>query len=454
MQLLHNIGRIKQLIPKGKFAISIYGLGHVGASVAAVWLRKGAHVIWVDKSPDVVKNARLGKTSIGEPGVEEAFKKSLRKGRFEVTTDAVNASKLSDFKIMTVPVVLSNMTADLSAVKNVAESIATGLKNGDVVSFNATVPPGTTEQHVLPILERVSGLKCENDFGLVYTPERIYEGRAIKDIEENYPTIIAGAGPKSLKAGAALYSIIAKKGVIKMSTIRTAEFEKVCEGVYRDVNIALANELVKIAEQLGVDFWEARSAANSQPFCGLHRPGTGVGGACIPVYPHFMIEVADKMKIDSGITKLARQVNSLMPKYCVNEALELLHRSGKSIDGANVAVLGLAFRGGVSDSRLSPTYHVLDEFLKFGCKISLHDPYVSSYEKIPSSVILTNKLEQALKNADLVFIATDHPQYAKLSEKRLSKLTSINAVVYDGRGILDPKSFGNMHFANIGRKRT
>jgi len=443
-----------RFLASGRFKISVYGLGHVGASVAAVWLRRGAYVIGVDKSPEVVKNASLGKTHIGEPGVEEAFKKALHKRRFEITTNAVGASKSSDFKIITVPVGLSNTTADLLTVKNVAESIAMGLKKGDVVSFNATVPPGTTEELVLPILERVSGLKCENDFGLVYTPERIYEGRAIKDIEDNYPTIVAGAGPQSLKIGAVLYSIIAKKGVIKMSTIKTAEFEKVCEGVYRDVNIALANELVKIAEQLSVDFWEARSAANSQPFCNLHKPGTGVGGACIPVYPYFLIEAADKMKADSNIAKLARQVNSLMPKYCVSEALVLLQRSGKSIADANVAVLGLAFRGGVSDTRLSPTYPVIEELLRFGCKILLHDPYVSKDDKIPSSVILTTKLEQALKNADLVFIATDHPQYAKLSEKRLSKLVSRDAVVYDGRGILDPKRFGNMRFANIGRKGT
>ncbi len=437
----------------GRFKISIYGLGHVGAAVAAVWLRAGAHVIGVDKSSDVVNDSRLGRSRTGEPGVEETFKKALRKKRFEVTTDAVSASKSSDFKIMTVPVGLLGTTADLSAVNSVTKSIAMGLKKGDMVSFNATVPPGTTEELVIPTLERVSGLRCERDFGLVYTPERIYEGRAIRDMEENYPIIVAGAGPRSLKVGATLYSIMAKKGVIKMNSIKAAEFEKVCEGVYRDVNIALANELVKAAEQLGVDFWEARSAANSQPYCNLHKPGTGVGGACIPVYPHFLVEVADKMKINSDITKLARQVNLLMPVYCVGEALAFLQSSGKSISGANVAVLGLAFRGGVSDTRLSPTYQVLEEFMNHGCKIILHDPYVVNDDKIPSSVTLTRELEVALKNADLVFIATDHPQYAKLNDKILSKVSSKDAVVYDGRGILYPKRFSKIHLVNIGRKK-
>lgn len=373
----------------------------------------------------------------------------MRNGRFKATTDAVNASKLSDFKIMTVPVYLSNMTADLITVKGAAQSISKGLKKGDVVSFNATVPPGTTEEFVLPILEGGSGLKCERDFGLVYTPERIYEGRAVKDIEENYPTIVAGAGPRSLKVGSALYSMIAKKSVIKMSTIKSAEFEKVCEGVYRDVNIALSNELVKIAEQLGVDFWEARSAANSQPFCNLHKPGTGVGGACIPVYPYFLIEAADKMKIQSDITKLARQVNSLMPKYCVMKALSMLNKTGKPSANSKVTVLGLAFRGGVSDTRLSPSYDVILELLNVGCKIKVHDPYVSSDNKLPNSVVLTNKLNDALDGSELVIIATDHPQYAKMNPRKLR-----NVAVYDGRGILDGSRFKKVLFSGIGRGKT
>lgn len=445
-----NRGNIKRLITSGHFRISVYGLGHVGAAVAAVWLRAGAYVIGVDKSPEVVNNARTGKSHIGEPGVEEAFRKALKKKRFEATTDAVNASKSSRFKIMTVPVYLASNAADLLAVKEVAGSIAAGLKKGDIVSFNATVPPGTTEEIVLPILERASGLKCEEDYALIYTPERIYEGRAIKDIEENYPTVVAGAGPKSVKIGTMLYSIVARKGVIRMGKIRTAEFEKICEGVYRDVNIALANELTKVASSLDVDFWEARAAANSQPFCNIHKPGTGVGGACIPVYPHFLIEAAYKMKAESNITKLARQVNSLMPAYCVKEALELLKRSGKPVNNAQVTILGLAFRGGVSDTRLSPTYDVLAEFLKSGCRVSLHDPYVTKDSNIPHSVILTKNLNDAMKNADLIFVATDHSQYAKLEGKKVARFAK-DAAVYDARAILNPKKFDGMRFASIGK---
>ena len=226
----------------------------------AVWLRAGAHVIGVDKSDIVIRNVLKGRSHIKEPGVEETFSKAISQDRLEATTDLVYASRESNFKIITVPVGFNNGVTDLFAVKEVAESIAKGLKDTDVVSLNATVPPGTTEEFLLPILEKHCGLQCEKQFGLIYTPERIYEGRAIKDIEDNYPSIVAGIGPRSLRVGAALYSFVAKKGVIKMSSIRVAEFTKICEGVYRDVNIALANELAKVAEQLKVDCWEARAA--------------------------------------------------------------------------------------------------------------------------------------------------------------------------------------------------
>ena len=447
MQILNNFRRVRQLVSKGKIVISVYGFGHVGAPTAAVWLRAGAKVIAVDKLDSVIIAALSGKLSISEPGVESVLKTALREKRFTATVDAVKASKQSDFKIIAVPVGLSDNSADLSALKDVASSIAKGLKKGDLVSLSTTVPPCITEEFLLPILEKKSNLVCEKDFGLIFTPERIYEGRAIKDIEENYPAIVAGVGRKSLAAGIALYSLICRKGVISMCNTKSAEAEKVFEGVYRDVNIALANELAKIADRLKIDFWEVRRAANSQPFCNLHKPGTGVGGACIPIYPHFLIEVADRMKVDSDITKLSREVNSFMPRYCVQQALSLLRKNGKSSADGKVTVLGLAFRGGVSDTRLSSSYDVVTELLNYGCTVTIHDPYVKKDQKLPDTVVLTNKLNEALSDADLIIVATDHPQYARINTKKLR----LGVVVYDGRGILNVSKSPKHVFAGIGR---
>ena len=436
--------KIPKRVKSGELKIAIYGLGHVGSPIAAAWLRAGAHVIGVDKSEKVLENARKGKTHVPEPGVSEAYSKGLKEKHFSVNDDPVKASTDSFLKMICVPVLLTEtFSADLSAVKDVASAIGRGLKRGDVVSLNPSVPPGTSEDVVLPILEKESGLSVEQDFFMIYNPERIYEGRAIEDIEERYPAVIAGAGPKSLEIANTLYSMVFKKGVFKMSSMRNAETEKLLEGVYRDVNIALANEMAKFCEKIGVDFWEARDAANSQPFSHIHKPGAGVGGACIPVYPQFVLHTADSRKIECNITRLGRNINNSMPAYCVEQAAKL----AGSVSGSKVAILGLAFRGGVSDTRLSPTYVIIDELKKRGAKeIIVHDPMVKADPNLPSDVKLTDTIKEAVKDADLVMLIADHPEY-----KDLSSAGIWGAPVYDGRGILQKSKFPIGGYASIGR---
>ena len=392
-----------------------------------------------------------------------------------------------------VPVLLAaNGSADLTAIKDVATSIGKGLKKFDVIALNPSVPPGTTEEIVLPILEKESGLKAETDFYLIYNPERIYEGRAIEDIEQRYPAIVSGAGVKSLSIGLKIYSIIFKKGVIEMSSIRTAETEKLLEGVYRDVNIALANELAKFCEKVGgVDFWEARNAANSQPFCHIHKPGVGVGGACIPVYPQFILHTADRMKIDCNITQMSRNINDSMPAYCVERAIKLLEEQQQKQEEKNnikkqgrvqlkkrsfvnnnnndeekeeevitITLLGLAFRGGVSDTRSSHTYKVIEEFQKRMKikEIRVHDPLVINDPALLSlsgggggkqnnnnNIILTSNLNEAIQGTNLIMLITDHPEYRTLTPADLGEIP-----VYDGRGMLDQSKFKHLAFASIG----
>jgi nucleotide sugar dehydrogenase len=435
-------------VRSGEFKIAVYGLGHVGSPLASSWLRAGAHLIGVDNSSKVLENARKGRTHINEPGVNEAFSRGLREKRFFVYSDAVKASQDSHFKLICVPVLLTNtFSADLSAVKKVTIAIAQGLKKGDVVSLNPSVPPGTSEDIVLPILEKESGLKVESDFYMVYNPERIYEGRAIEDIELRYPAVVAGAGAKSLEIGTKLYSLVAKKGVIKIRNMRTAEAEKLLEGVYRDVNIALANEMAKFCEKAGVDFWEAREAANSQPFCHIHKPGAGVGGACIPVYPQFILHTANLIGVDCNIVRYGRTINDSMPAYCVMQAIKLIERS--DLSKCIVALLGLGFRGDVSDTRLSPTYRVIEELKRVKVReIRVHDPLVTKDPNLPHDVVLTSDLSSVAKDADLVMLISDHSQYHDITKETLN-----GAALYDGRGILDGLRFPARKFASIGRPR-
>jgi nucleotide sugar dehydrogenase len=433
-------------IRSGELKIAIYGLGHVGSPLAAAWLRAGAYVIGVDKSKAILEYAREGKTHIPEPGVNEAFEKGIINKKLSIYDDLVEASKDSFLKMICVPVLAADGSADLSAVKNVAVAIGKGLKKNDVVALNPSVPPGTTEDVVIPILQKQSGLTVENDFYVVYNPERIYEGRAIEDIEQRYPGIVAGSGKKSLEISKKVLSFIYQKGVIAMSNIKSAETEKLFEGVYRDVNIALANELAIFSERLGINFWEVRNAANSQPFCHIHKPGIGVGGACIPVYPQFILKTAKVLKVDCKLTRSGRLLNNSMPKYCVRQALKLI--KSKNYKDLRITLLGLAFRGGVSDTRLSPTYDVIKELQKLKVKeIMVHDPLVKKDDHFSkhTNTVLVNDLDVALKGADLIMVIADHEEYKNLNGQKIEK-----SVLYDGRGIILEDKFRGVNHSMIG----
>lgn len=432
-----------------KHVFTIYGLGNVGGSIAAVWLRAGAKIIGVDISETLLNKIKSGKSHKKEPLLSETFTHALKKGTLSLSSNGVYASKRSSIKIIAVPVGLRNKKVDLRNVIQVTKDISKGLKKDDIVILSPSMPPGTTENIVLPILEKGSKLKGEKDFYLIYNPERVFEGRAVQDIEKNYPAIISGLGPKSLKIAENLFSIISKKGVLKMSTLSGAEAEKLFEGAYRDVNIALANELADYCEKIGISFWETRKGANSQPFCHLHYPGTGVGGFCIPVYPRIIIEDADKVGKTMSLLQYSRRINDNMPKKCVHDALNLLLKNKIKLKNTKIAVLGLGFRGDVIDTRLSPTYDVVTEFLKQGCNVTVHDPYVFEDKNLPKSVSLSKNLKDVTKDANLIFISTDHKIYSKLTPNSFSKNKKA-ILVFDGRNILSKKNFTSAKIQTIG----
>jgi len=439
---------LKTQIKNGKKIISIYGLGNVGGPIAAAWLRKDATIIGVDISKDLLSKIKNGSSDKKEPNISKTFTKALKQNKLTLTNDGINASLSSSIKFVAVPVDIKQNKINLNALISATTSISKGLKKGDAVVICPSLPPGTTEKLVKQILEKHSKLKAEKDFNLIYNPERIFEGRALADIEENYPAIVSGYGPKSLKFADELLKIISKKGTLKMTSLANAEAEKLFEGVYRDVNIALANELSDYCEQIGVNYWDARKGANSQPFCHLHYPGTGVGGLCIPVYPRFVIESSKKIGKHVKLIEYSRKINDEMPKKCVKEALSLLKNNAK---GIKVAVLGLGFRGEVTDSRLSPTYTVVNELLKKQCNVIVHDPYIFEDKDLPQNVILTKDLLEAIIDSDLIFISADHKAYGKLNEKILKK-TKKPTVIFDGRNILNENNFKNTSLLTIGKR--
>ncbi|MBC7113856.1 MAG: nucleotide sugar dehydrogenase [Candidatus Methanomethyliales bacterium] len=433
MGIIHmSSEEIQKSVSSGLITIAVYGMGRVGIPIAVAWLRAGARVIGVDINESLVSNLNNGVVNLkDEPGIEEGIRKGLKEGKFKATTDGIQASKSSDVKIIVVPTVLNNQRRlDTRNLEDVTRKIGKGLKKGDVVIVECTVPPLTTEFLIKRILEEEGNLKVEEDFALAYSPERIYEGRALRDIEENYPKVVGGVGPKSTDVVAALYECVAKKGVIKLKRAREAEASKVFEGVYRDVNIALANELAKFCDSAGIDFIEARSAANSQPFCHLHLPGIGVGGLCIPIYPYFLTSVAENFGLDMRIVKQARSTNDDMPKYVLHLLNKLLDRLGLEAGKVKIGVLGLSFRGDVSDIRLSPAIEFIKLIHGSFAGVKAYDPFVERVEGIDTC----KTLDELLAWADILVVATDHSSFKKLDLRHVDN----RLIIVDGRNVLDP----------------
>ncbi len=427
----------------GKGMVAVYGAGYVGLSVTAVLVRHKLRTILVDiddKKIDMIKNMQFHYI---EKEVEDAIRHGIEKDMLSVTSDGVEASRASRIKIVTVPVYLDwdLKEIDYMQFENALRDIAKGLKKGDLVIIESSVPPGTTEEVAKPILEEVSGLRAEIDFLLAYSPERIYVGRAVKDIEENYPKVVAGIGPRSTDAAAKFYERIAKKGVLKLRKPRDAEFEKLVEGVYRDVNIALANELALAAMYLGVDFYIAREAANTvQPHVNIHLPGPGVGGACVPVYPYFIINKLLEKHYVPSLMLVARRVNEQMPLTIVKLVEKSVQKySVKDKPSLKVVILGAAFRGEIDDTRLSPSHDIVALLKARGYKnIWVHDPYVRHDPILDElGAKLTNNLVEALRDADVIVVATRHKAYKNIKLSKLLSIVGKEPIILDAINYLD-----------------
>jgi len=345
-------------LKKEGVTVAIYGLGKMGLPLAAVFAERGANVIGVDVNADVVASINRGVNHVKEEhGLDEFVERNVRLGRLEATVDGVDAARRADVMIIIVPAFLDeSKKADLGIIKAASESIAMGLEKDDFVIVETTVPPGTTENFVKPILES-SGLKAGVDFGLAHCPERTSSGRAVVDISGAYPKVVGGVDQISTDTAVGIYSVINERGVIPVSNSRTAEMVKIAEGIYRDVNIALANELAMVSNEKGVDIWEVIEVANTDPNCSLLEPGPGVGGHCIPVYPWFVIN-------GNGSTRLirtAREVNDSMSTHVVRKVSKELEKSGKPVSGSNILVAGLVYRPGVKETYNTPAKRVIKE---------------------------------------------------------------------------------------------
>jgi len=420
---------IEQSFKSGDITVSVFGMGKMGLPLAAVFADNGAEVIGVDVDKDIVKLINEGDNHIEkEPRLDELVKENVGKGRLRATSNGVEAASQADFNVILVPTLTDEKgNVQLGPVEDVAESISEGLEKGDIVVTEATMPPGTTES-LVPLLEK-NGLEL-GDFGLGHAPERTMTGTAIRDITGEYPKIIGGNNQETLQVLKGIYEVINSKGTIEMENIISAESVKVFEGIYRDVNIALANELAKYCETKGIEATKVFDAANSQPFCDIHEPGAGVGGHCIPVYPWFVINQTESG--ESQLLRTARTINDSMPFHIVDLVVKGLNQIGKAVKDSNVLVLGLTFRGGVKEFMKSPAGPVIENLNEMDGNVYAYDPICDEEDTQRFGA----DWKKDFGGIDVIVILTDHEEFADLNFNEIRE-DMRNEVIIDGRNIVD-----------------
>lgn len=415
----------------GAFPVAVYGLGHIGLPVAAVLADLTGDAVGIDVSESVVETVSAGRSHLGEePGLDELLSETVEAGALRASTDPAAAHDAALY-VVAVPTGLGeDRQVDLSAIEAAARAIGEGLSPGDLVCVESTLPPGTCRDLVAPTLAEVSGLE-PGEFGVAACPERVSSGRALADIRESYPRVVGGVDDASTRAAAAVYDRVTSAGTIRMADSTAAEAVKLFEGVYRDVNIALANQLALFTDDLGVDVRAAIDAANTQPFCDLHRPGPGVGGHCIPQYPWFL---AGAVEADAPLLETAREVNEGMPAHTVELLADEFAAMDRSLDGATVLVLGAAFRAGVADTRASPTHPILAGLREAGATPLICDPLVdavgglSAFDAEPVALAAV-----ADREVDGVVLVTDHDAFDAVDWRAFDRPLA----VVDGRNALE-----------------
>ncbi|MFP4082682.1 MAG: nucleotide sugar dehydrogenase [Candidatus Aminicenantes bacterium] len=404
--------KLEKKIKDRKAHIGIIGLGYVGLPLLKTFLASSFQVMGFDVDRKKVNMLNQGKSYIKH--VTTAELKSYIKGqKFEATSDFRRLGEV-DVTIICVPTPLdSYKNPDLTFVLDTTEVIAANLKKGQLVVLESTTYPGTTEEKMLPVLES-AGFKVGEDFFLAYSPER--ENPGDKEYSTSrIPKLVGGVSASCRKAAQALYDQIVVK-TIPVSSPRVAEAAKLLENIFRSVNIALVNEMKMIFELMGIDIWEVIEAASTKPF-GFQPfyPGPGYGGHCIPVDPYYLTWKAKEVEYPTKFIELAGEINTRMPYHVVSKTMEALNERGRSIKGARILILGIAYKKDVDDQRESPSLKIISLLRKKGARVSYNDPYVPrsyGHRDYPGLELASVHLNpKKLKSFDAVVIATDHSDY-------------------------------------------
>ncbi|MBI5973004.1 nucleotide sugar dehydrogenase [Staphylococcus caledonicus] len=409
--------------------LTVVGLGYIGLPTSIMFAKHGVDVLGVDINQKTIDSLQNGKVNIEEPGLQEVFEEVLNKGKLKVSTEPAEA----DAYIISVPTPNNDdeyESCDISIVLSAVNSVVPYLKKGDTIIVESTIAPRTMDDHVKPIIEQ-AGFEIGEDIYLVHCPERVLPGKILEELVYNN-RIIGGVTSNCVEAGKRVYSTFVKGEMIETNA-RTAEMSKLMENTYRDLNIALANELTKISNNLDINVLDVIEMANKHPRVNIHSPGPGVGGHCLAVDPYFIIA---KDPENSPLIQTGRKINRSMPEFVVENVKRIL----SEVDNAKVAVFGLTYKGDVDDIRESPAFDIYKLLEDENLEVVAYDPHVDLD-------FVEKDINKATEDASLVLILTDHSDFKEFSDDDFKHMK--NKVIFDTKNVVK-STFQEVSYFNYG----
>ncbi len=426
--------------------IAVIALGKIGLPLAVQFADMGHEVVGVDVQQTVVDKVNAGTEPFpGEAHLQEKLSELVPAGKLRATTDYSEAIPGVDAIVIVVPLFVNDETwqPDFGWMEAATRSFAEHLTPGTLISYETTLPVGTTRNRWKPMIEEISGLTEGKDFHLVFSPERVLTGRVFEDLRK-YPKLVGGLSPEGTARGIDFYEQVLTfderpdlpqgNGVWDMGSAEAAEMAKLAETTYRDVNIGLANQFGKFAAANGIDVHTVIDASNSQPYSHIHRPGIAVGGHCIPVYPRLYLYTDP----DATIVRTAREANMTMPGY----AIALAEGALGDLKDRRVVVLGASYRGRVKETAFSGVFPTVELLKSKGVEVLVHDPMYTDDELAKYGFTPYHRGEPV----DAAILQADHPEYLEFTPADLPGL----AVIVDGRGVLDPARWEGVAYRSIG----
>ncbi len=406
--------------------ICVLGLGYIGLPTSSILATHGFEVTGVDINTQIVQIVNRGGLPIKEPGLKTIVKAAVNSGNLHAQPEP----KPSDIFIIAVPTpITEEKKVDLSYIEQAANSIVPFLDKGNLVVLESTSPPGTTQNLLAPLLEK-TGMKAGEDFFVAYCPERVLPGRILKELIENN-RVIGGIESTSALEAKKLYSSFVE-GEIYLTDSTTAEMVKLMENTYRDVNIALANELAVICNKIGINSWDVIKLANLHPRVNLHNPGPGVGGHCLAVDPWFIVE---KFPEETKIISSSRNINDSMPHYVAEKITGILN----ICETQKVTIAGVTYKANIDDTRNSPVLNIIKYLLENKIYVAAYDPHVKDFEYELVGLV------EAFRNSDLAVITTGHEEFKYFNPQELGQLMRHRSV-FDTCNCLDHKLWQNSGF--------